>query len=236
MMETTATQSSIGTQQSSEMSVDGPRGGRGGINPRSMASGHSTHASGRGGCLRWGISGSGMTIMAVVAALVLIVAAIVVGIRSRAHTETELGDTTKVAAVPTVQVTQPSGGAAAQEITLPGNTQAFTDTPIYARTSGYLRRWYVDIGAHVRKGQLLAEIETPELDQQLLQAQAEALSSKANMELAQTTSTRWQSLLAKHAVSQQETDQVVSDYAAKQAAYTHRARRMLRRLQGVAGV
>ncbi len=158
----------------------------------------------------------------VIGAIVLIVllgVAIIYGVRSRATAEDDLKRSTAMAAIPTVNVIHPSGGSAAQEIVLPGNTQAFTDTPIYARTNGYLRRWYVDIGSHVRKGQLLAEIETPELDQQLQQAEADLKSAEANMQLAQTTSVRWQSLLEKHAVSKQETDQMMSDYAARQANY-----------------
>jgi RND family efflux transporter MFP subunit len=96
--------------------------------------------------------------------------------------------------------------------------QAFTEAPIYSRTNGYLRKWYFDIGAHVSKGQLLAEIETPEVDQQLQQSHAELERMQANMELAGVTSNRWQSLLAKHAVSQQEADQARSSYIAAQAA------------------
>ncbi len=217
-MENTARQSSLGTQQTAAMSVDALPAERTAAAP---AHPHhpSAHASGdvvpfpeRGG-------GRGGMVLGVLIVAILLAAAIFEGIRSRAHERSVLDRETTAAAIPTVNVTHPSGGSASQEVTLPGNTQAFTDTPIYARTSGYLRKWYVDIGAHVRKGQLLAEIETPELDQQLLQAQADLLSAGANMELAKTTSVRWQSLLAKHAVSQQETDQVVSDYAAKQAAY-----------------
>jgi RND family efflux transporter MFP subunit len=164
----------------------------------------------------------------------LLCLAIVYGVRSRATAEDELKRSTEAAAIPSVNITHPSGGSAAQEIVLPGNTQAFTDTPIYARTNGYLRRWYVDIGSHVRKGQLLAEIETPELDQQLQQAEADLKSAEANMQLAQTTSVRWQSLLEKHAVSKQETDQMVSDYAARQANYAASQAnvRRLKELQG----
>jgi RND family efflux transporter MFP subunit len=152
------------------------------------------------------------------------------GIHSRAVDEQELKRSTRQAAIPSVTVTHPTGGAENQDIVLPGNTQAFTDTPIYARTSGYLKKWFFDIGAHVRKGELLATIETPELDQQLQQGQADLKSAQANMDLAQTTSTRWQALLAKHAVSKQETDQVVSDYAAKQALFSA-AEANVRRLQ-----
>jgi RND family efflux transporter MFP subunit len=155
---------------------------------------------------------------------------IIRGIHSRAVDERELEHSTQQAAILSVTVTHPMGGSESQEVVLPGNTQAFTDTPIYARTSGYLRKWFFDIGAHVRKGQLLATIETPELDQQLQQGQADLKSAQANMDLAQTTSTRWQALLAKHAVSKQETDQVVSDYAAKQALYAA-AEANVRRLQ-----
>ncbi len=155
---------------------------------------------------------------------------IIRGVHSRAVDEQELKQSTEQAAIPSVTVTHPTGGSESQEIVLPGNTQAFTDTPIYARTSGYLKKWFFDIGAHVRKGQLLATIETPELDQQLQQGQADLKSAQANMDLAQTTSTRWQALLAKHAVSKQETDQVVSDYAAKQALYAA-AEANVRRLQ-----
>jgi RND family efflux transporter MFP subunit len=149
----------------------------------------------------------------------IIVFLIFLGIHSRTVAERELKQNTREAAIPTVRVTRPMGGSASEEIVLPGNTEAFTDTPIYARTSGYLKKWFVDIGGHVRKGELLATIETPELDQQLMQAQADLKSAQANMELAETTSIRWQALLAKHAVSKQETDQAVSDYAAKQATY-----------------
>jgi RND family efflux transporter MFP subunit len=101
---------------------------------------------------------------------------------------------------------------------LPGNTQAFNDTPIYARSNGYLKRWYVDIGARVRQGQLLAEIDTPEIDQQLEQARADLKNAQASEQLAQITATRWQNLLKTNAVSKQETDQAVQDLSARQAS------------------
>jgi RND family efflux transporter MFP subunit len=100
---------------------------------------------------------------------------------------------------------------------LPGNAQPFNDTPIYARTNGYLKRWYVDIGAHVQQGQLLAEIDTPEVDQQLEQGRADLKNAQANEQLAQITATRWQNLLKTNSVSRQETDQAVSDLSARQA-------------------
>jgi RND family efflux transporter MFP subunit len=223
-MENTATQSSVGTQEIGAPGTvppeEGSASGQGHHHgPSTIASGSTAAAGNR----------TGLAIGAVIVAI-LLAAAIFEGIHSRANDRSELDKATEAAAVPTVFTAAPSGGSAAQEITLPGNTQAFTDTPIYARTSGYLRHWYADIGAHVRKGQLLADIETPELDQQLLQAQAELLSVKANMDLAQTTSVRWQGLLEKHAVSKQETDQVMSDYAAKQAAYAS-SQANVRRLQ-----
>jgi multidrug efflux pump subunit AcrA (membrane-fusion protein) len=108
-------------------------------------------------------------------------------------------------------------GSPSQEIVLPGNAQAFTDTPIYARTNGYLKMWYVDIGARVHQGDLLAEIETPELDQQLQQAEADLKSAEATLEIADITNTRWQKLVAKRAVSMQEADQAKSDFVGKQA-------------------
>ncbi len=92
------------------------------------------------------------------------------------------------------------------------------DTPIYSRTNGYLKSWYFDIGAHVRKGQLMAQIETPEIDLQLQVSQADLKSAQANLDLANTTSTRYQSLLKTNSVSKQETDVAVSDAAAKKAA------------------
>ena len=140
------------------------------------------------------------------------------GIHERARAESNLGVVTERAAVPTVNVVQPTSGAVSQEIVLPGNTQAFSDTPIYARTNGYLKRWYVDIGAHVGQDQLLAEIDTPEVDQQLEQARADLKNAQANAQLAQITATRWQNLLKTNSVSKQETDQAVSDLSARQAS------------------
>jgi RND family efflux transporter MFP subunit len=140
------------------------------------------------------------------------------GVHARSSTEKKLEHSTAEDAVMTVHVVQPSAGSNAQNLILPGNVQAFTETPIYSRTDGYLKKWYFDIGSHVRKGQLLAEIEAPEIDQQLQQSRAELERIQANMELAGVTSKRWESLLAKHAVSQQEADQARSNYIAAQAA------------------
>jgi RND family efflux transporter MFP subunit len=145
-------------------------------------------------------------------------AAIFFGIHSRSDQQHDLRLATQRAAVPTVTVVHPITGSKAQEVVLPGNTQGFIDTSIYARTNGYLKQWFVDIGARVRAGELLAIIDAPELDQQLQQAEADLNSVQANQQLAETTNVRWQGLVAKHAVSQQEADQVASDLAAKQAA------------------
>src|ERR1700677_1518893 len=161
--------------------------------------------------------GRGPIIAGVLAALLLGIL-IALGIRSRADAEAALVNTTRQDAVLSVAVTSPVQGAAAQEITLPANTQAFIDTPIYARTSGYLRKWYADIGTRVHTGELLAEIETPELDQQVRQAQSELATAQANQQIAQITSERWTKLLAKNAVSKQETDQATSDFRARQSA------------------
>jgi len=160
--------------------------------------------------------GGGRTLGIIFAAVLLIVVAY--GLRLRSANERELVHTTNEAAILSVNVVKPTLGSSAQDLVLPGNVQAFTETPIYSRTNGYLKKWYFDIGSHVRRGQLLAEIETPEVDQQLQQSRAELERIQANMELAGVTSNRWQSLLAKHAVSQQEADQARSNYIAAQAA------------------
>ena len=152
------------------------------------------------------------------------------GIRSRMQAEKRLAEDVRSSLIPLVSVIHPKGGAAAQEIELPGNTQAFTEAPIYARTSGYLKQWYLDIGAHAKRGQLLAEIETPELDQQLQQAESELKTAQANLQLAQITATRWLFLLKTNVISKQETDQAVSDLNAKRAT-ADSAEANVRRLQ-----
>src|SRR5258708_11599564 len=152
------------------------------------------------------------------AALVLVVGIVIYsGIHERAQAERSLGVSTERAAVPIVNVVEPSSGGLSQEIVLPGNTQAYNDTPIYARTNGYLKHWYVDIGTHVKQGQLLAEIDTPEVDQQLDQARADLKNAQANEQLAEITAARWQNLLKTDRVSKQETDQAVQDLSARQA-------------------
>jgi len=120
-------------------------------------------------------------------------------------------------ALTAVSVVSPKQTAPTQEIILPGNVTPFITSPIYSRTNGYLKEWYVDIGAHVKQGQLLAVIETPEVDQQLQQARSNLLTAQANLELASITKTRYQGLLKSKAVSQQDVDNAVGTYNANKA-------------------
>ena len=139
------------------------------------------------------------------------------GIESRVEAKAALHKVAVNSAISSVNVVLPKGGTEAEEIELPGNTEPFTDTPIYARTSGYIKHWYVDIGARVKQGQLLAVVETPELDQQLQQAEAQLKNAEANLQIADITATRWQNLLKTDSVSHQEADQAVSDLHSKEA-------------------
>ena len=161
---------------------------------------------------------------------VALLVAIAYGLHLRSTSEKGLSVATEEAAIPSVNVVHPVPGSKADDLALPGSVQAFTDTPIYSRTNGYLKKWYFDIGEHVRKGDLLAEIETPEIDQQLDQSRAELERMQANADLAGVTSNRWQGLLAKHAVSQQEADQTRANYIAAQAA-VDASRANVRRLE-----
>jgi RND family efflux transporter MFP subunit len=120
-------------------------------------------------------------------------------------------------AAPSVSVVSPQRSAPSQEIVLPGNVQPFISSPIYSRTNGYLKSWHADIGAHVRKGQLLAVVETPEVDQQLLQSRSNLATAQANLKLAEITKNRYQGLLATHAVAQQDADNAVGTYNANKA-------------------
>jgi multidrug efflux pump subunit AcrA (membrane-fusion protein) len=139
------------------------------------------------------------------------------GIKTRVQASTTLVKATEQAAVLTVSVVHPEASAPANELVLPGNAQAFTDAPIYARTSGYLKKWYFDIGARVKQGQLLADIDTPEIDRQVQQARADLRTAQANYNLAQTTAARWEFLLKTNSVSKQETDQALGNLKAMQA-------------------
>jgi multidrug efflux pump subunit AcrA (membrane-fusion protein) len=149
----------------------------------------------------------GALAVALVAGLLLVlVGSIAWGIRARLRADAALKQATARDADPIVNVVYPKRTASTDEIVIPGNTQAFTDAPIYARTSGYIKRWYFDIGSRVKQGQLLAEIETPEIDEQLRQARADLETAKANLGIAEITAERWQRLWATKSVSKQETD------------------------------
>lgn len=150
-----------------------------------------------------------------VAVFAIIIVAI--GVTTRANNNSNLKEWTNKQAVPTVSVNQPSGAGDASSLDLPGRFEAYARAPIYARVSGYLKSWKVDIGAVVKAGQLLGEIETPDLDQQLLQASADLGSAQANVGLAATTAKRWQDMLVTDSVSKQEVDDRTGDYASKQA-------------------
>jgi RND family efflux transporter MFP subunit len=151
-------------------------------------------------------------------AIFLVFAGVLIsGILERIHTNASLRTETADLAVPTVSVVTPKRAAPSQEIVLPGNVQPFITSPVFARTNGYLEHWYFDIGAHVKKGQLLAVIASPEVDQQLQQAQSNLLTAAANLELATITKTRYEGLKKTNAVSQQDVDNAVGTYNANKA-------------------
>jgi RND family efflux transporter MFP subunit len=128
-----------------------------------------------------------------------------------------LAKETETLAVPTVAVTHPIAESTKEDLVLPGNMQAYVESPIYARTNGYLKKWYHDIGTRVKQGELLADIDTPEVDQQLSQARADLNTSKANENLSHITAGRFQELIKTDGVSKQEVDNAVGDLAAKEA-------------------
>lgn len=151
--------------------------------------------------------------------VILIFAAMAVfGILSRVHHDDVLAKTTKQQAAPTVIALPPKSGAPIDTFMLPGNVTAYTDSPIYARTSGYLTKWYYDIGAHVRKGALLAEISTPELDKQVVQAEADLGTAEANAKNAKAQAQRYQGLVQTNAVSQQDTETFTNQASATASA------------------
>ena len=152
-------------------------------------------------------------------AIVLIAVGVllITGIQSRIKARAVLAAETAQGAHVAVSVVSPKKTVPAQEIILPGNVQPFISSPIYARTNGYLRKWYFDIGAHVKAGELLALIETPEVDQQLQQSLSNLNTARANLALAETTKTRYQGLLKDNVVSQQDVDNAVGTYNANKA-------------------
>jgi RND family efflux transporter MFP subunit len=153
-------------------------------------------------------------------AIILLIVAIglgIWGVVSRVIARSELGKETIEASVPTVVIVNATRNPLGEELVLPGAVQAYIEAPIYARTSGYLKSWQTDIGTQVAKGQLLAEIEAPEVDQQLSQAQADLATARANEALSNTTNVRWKGLLATESVSKQDADERAGDAAAKKA-------------------
>lgn len=155
----------------------------------------------------------------IVLLVVLAVVALVVvsGILPRLRARQTLRQQTTISAEPVVTVIEPRRANPAEEVVLPGNIQAFIDAPIYARTNGYLKKWYFDIGAHVKKGQLLADIESPEVDQQLQQARADLATNEADLKLAQITADRYVGLFKTDSVAKQDVDNAVQNAASKEA-------------------
>ncbi len=166
-------------------------------------------------------------------ALVALIAGVVVaawGIYTRLQSRTALAQLAQQTAVPVVDVVTPVKSQLASELLLPGNVEAFSDAPIYARTNGYLTHWYADIGTHLKAGQLLAEIDTPEVDAEYRQAQADLATAEANNRLAQITAARYQKLRATGLVAQQDVDNAQGDADAKKAQLES-ARQNLDRLE-----
>ncbi len=165
-----------------------------------------------------------------VIALVVVVGLLVSGIWSRVRARAALRTETVQVARTAVSVVNPKQAQPAAEIVLPGNIQPFITSPIYARTDGYLKKWYFDIGARVKQGQLLAVIETPEVDQQLEQARSNLSTAKANLALAEITKNRYQGLIKTNAVAQQDVDNAVGTYNAN-AAIVEANQASVKRLQ-----
>jgi RND family efflux transporter MFP subunit len=164
--------------------------------------------------------------------VVVVIAAVLagIGIWSRIHADNALVERTNALAAPTVIVAAPKAGAPVDSFVLPGNVTSYTDSPIYARTSGYLTRWYFDIGARVKKGALLAEIATPEVDQQLAQAEADLNTAQANANNARIQAERYTGLVQSEAVSRQDTDTYVNQ-AVSTAAQVRSAQANVERLR-----
>ena len=159
------------------------------------------------------VTGRIVKLIAVLAVVALLAIGVVRGITTRIKAAASVKQETSDMATPTVSVVHPKRGALKDEIVLPGSIQAFTVSPIYARTSGYLKKWYVDIGGHTKEGQLLAEIETPEVDQQLTQGRADLSTAQANLKLAEITMNRYLGML-KDAIPKQDVDNAVGAYEA----------------------
>lgn len=152
-----------------------------------------------------------------VIALIVIIVVVIIGLSTRVADSRNLKKWTDQQTVPTVNVALPEKNDAGAPLDLPGRIEAFTQAPMYARVGGYLKSWKVDIGTRVKAGQLMAEIDTPDLDQQLLQAKADLASAQANEALASTTAKRWQAMLASDSVAKQDVDEKTGDFTAKRA-------------------
>lgn len=171
----------------------------------------------------------------IVLVLVLIAGGVVIlGINSRIKAAAVIRQETIDLSIPSVSVIHPRRGAPTDEIGLPGNIMAFSDAPVYARTSGYLKKWYTDIGTRVKTGDLLAEIESPEVDQQLSQARADLGTATANMKLAELTMNRYQALLKLEAIAKQDVDNAAGAYEADKATVASQAANVKRLEQLVA--
>jgi len=166
--------------------------------------------------------------------LVILLIALLLGLLPRLHARRALANETRELAVPNVETVLPAPGKLVNGVALPAEIRAYVEAPIYARAGGYLKRWLVDIGARVEAGQLLAEIETPELDQQLAQAQAELAQANASLALAKTTAERWVELLKTSSVAEQETAEKQADYELKKAN-VDAAQANVRRLEQLKG-
>src|SRR5580658_7900936 len=149
---------------------------------------------------------------------ILLVIAILLGIRARERAESKLRQNTNEAAVQEVITIHPKQSTPIDEVVLPGATQPYINSPVYARASGYLVKWYHDIGSRVKRGDLPAVVDAPELDKQLAQAQADLETSQANSDLAKITADRWLGLVKTRSVSQQSTDQTVDNQKASDSA------------------
>ena len=152
-----------------------------------------------------------------IAAAAVLVVVVAGGVTARVSHDSNLREWTEEQATPTVAIVTPSAEAMESKLELPGRLEAQSRAPLYARVSGYLKSWSADIGARVKAGQLLAVIEAPDVEQQLLQAEADLVSAKANASLAESTAKRWQSMMGTDSVSKQEVEEKVGDYAVKQA-------------------
>ncbi|MGI8959560.1 MAG: efflux RND transporter periplasmic adaptor subunit [Bryobacteraceae bacterium] len=149
--------------------------------------------------------------------LAMVAGVVVLGVVPRVRARQALREETNHLAVAVVTIVHPQRQMSSEEVILPGNIQAFIDAPIYARTSGYLKKWYADIGTHVKEGQLLGQIEAPEVDQQLQQARADLATGEANLKLSQITANRYLTLFKTDSVAKQDVDNAVQDAAAKNA-------------------